>query len=167
MGNYIKKKYGAKVHKCYPKICSYCEKEYYVPKHFLEESKYCSKECSQISRRKQVNVKCDVCGKDILRTISVVKKSKYNFCSRKCKTKAQKVNSGEKFNELRPQHYGTGLTNYRERALEFYGEVCSKCGYCRNILALEVDHIDGNRKNNELLNLQVLCANCHKIKTFG
>ena len=26
---------------------------------------------------------------------------------------------------------------------------------------LEVHHIDGNRKNNELNNLQLLCPNCH------
>jgi len=30
---------------------------------------------------------------------------------------------------------------------------------------LEVDHIDGNSKNNSTNNLQTLCANCHKIKT--
>jgi 5-methylcytosine-specific restriction endonuclease McrA len=31
---------------------------------------------------------------------------------------------------------------------------------------LEVDHIDGNRKNNKLENLQTLCANCHQYKTL-
>jgi 5-methylcytosine-specific restriction endonuclease McrA len=30
---------------------------------------------------------------------------------------------------------------------------------------LDVDHIDGNRNNNDLANLQTLCANCHRLKT--
>lgn len=30
---------------------------------------------------------------------------------------------------------------------------------------LDVDHIDGDRGNNQLNNLQTLCKPCHKIKT--
>jgi 5-methylcytosine-specific restriction endonuclease McrA len=30
---------------------------------------------------------------------------------------------------------------------------------------LDVDHIDGDHTNNELNNLQTLCANCHRLKT--
>jgi len=31
---------------------------------------------------------------------------------------------------------------------------------------LDVDHKDGDRKNNLESNLQTLCANCHRLKTF-
>ncbi|OYW72998.1 MAG: hypothetical protein B7Z37_23290, partial [Verrucomicrobia bacterium 12-59-8] len=31
---------------------------------------------------------------------------------------------------------------------------------------LEVDHIDGNHKNNDPSNLWTLCANCHREKTW-
>jgi 5-methylcytosine-specific restriction endonuclease McrA len=31
---------------------------------------------------------------------------------------------------------------------------------------LTVDHIDGNRHNNELSNLMTLCHNCHALKSF-
>lgn len=30
---------------------------------------------------------------------------------------------------------------------------------------LDVDHIDGNKKNNDLSNLVTLCANCHRLKS--
>lgn len=45
-----------------------------------------------------------------------------------------------------------------------------KCEFCNfipvNICQLDVDHIDGNHKNNDISNLQTLCANCHRLKTF-
>ena len=31
---------------------------------------------------------------------------------------------------------------------------------------LEVDHIDGNHKHNDISNLQTLCKHCHVIKTY-
>lgn len=40
---------------------------------------------------------------------------------------------------------------------------CEKCGSTEK---LEIDHIDANRSNNELSNLQTLCNSCHKIKTI-
>ena len=44
---------------------------------------------------------------------------------------------------------------------------CEKCGFVAiHPCQLDVDHIDGNNKNNELANLQTLCANCHRYKTF-
>ena len=43
--------------------------------------------------------------------------------------------------------------------------VCSKCGlgpeWCGEKLVLQLDHIDGNYRNNEVSNLRILCPNCH------
>jgi len=33
-------------------------------------------------------------------------------------------------------------------------------------IMLEVDHVDGNPSNNSDENIQTLCANCHRYKTF-
>lgn len=45
--------------------------------------------------------------------------------------------------------------------------VCSFCGFVPvNMCQLDVDHIDGNHENNDPDNLQTLCANCHRLKTF-
>ena len=44
---------------------------------------------------------------------------------------------------------------------------CECCGFIAvNICQLDVDHIDGDHNNNERDNLQTLCANCHRLKTF-
>ena len=43
---------------------------------------------------------------------------------------------------------------------------CFRCGFCAEWPGqLDLDHIDGNRLNNDLSNIQTLCANCHRLKT--
>lgn len=47
------------------------------------------------------------------------------------------------------------------------GPACELCGFVPvNKCQLDVDHIDGNHKNNSPANLQTLCANCHRLKTW-
>lgn len=44
---------------------------------------------------------------------------------------------------------------------------CDFCGFIPvHICQLDLDHIDGNHKNNKEDNLQTLCANCHRLKTY-
>jgi len=40
-------------------------------------------------------------------------------------------------------------------------ELCNTSEWLGSAITLEVHHIDGNNKNNELSNLQILCPNCH------
>ena len=43
---------------------------------------------------------------------------------------------------------------------------CNRCGFIPDWLGqLDVDHIDGDKSNNDPSNLQTLCANCHRLKT--
>jgi hypothetical protein len=47
---------------------------------------------------------------------------------------------------------------------------CECCGVFRwgkenKLLSLELHHIDSNQKNSLISNLQLLCPNCHNLKT--
>ncbi|MFA6071903.1 MAG: HNH endonuclease signature motif containing protein [Janthinobacterium sp.] len=50
--------------------------------------------------------------------------------------------------------------------LKYKKDYCEECGFKpKDTCQLDVDHVDGNRKNNDPSNLRTLCANCHRLKT--
>ncbi|MBN2433198.1 MAG: HNH endonuclease [Acidobacteria bacterium] len=56
----------------------------------------------------------------------------------------------------------TRRINYRKIAFDHYPSICACCGFGIPDV-LEVAHVDGNRQNNEVENLVILCPNCHKM----
>jgi hypothetical protein len=58
--------------------------------------------------------------------------------------------------------------NTRMRVYRVYKEdTCSSCGFIPDHpVQLDVDHIDGVHDNDDPTNLQTLCANCHRLKTY-
>ena len=60
------------------------------------------------------------------------------------------------------------LDKEHRKSYRFYKESeCKSCGFVAlHPCQLDVDHIDGNHKNNDPANLQTLCANCHRLKTY-
>jgi hypothetical protein len=43
---------------------------------------------------------------------------------------------------------------------------CASCGgteWLHNLIPLELDHIDGDKTNNEISNLRLICPNCHAL----
>ena len=110
---------------------------------------------SCISHLRNVRVKCANCGegKTINRSLFDASSSKLFFCDRSCKEEQQTVGG-----LLALPHYGDG--SYRKAAMDKYGAKCSACGITGNHL-LVVHHVDGDRENNSVNNLVVLCHNHH------
>ena len=108
-------------------------------------------------------VKCFNCGKEIKRTISELKRSKSgkSFCSKSC---SNTDSNRQKIGKKHP-NYKLGTSSYRKAKLRASDLVCEGCGNSDHRV-LEVHHKDHNRSNNELSNLSVLCANCHKIRHY-
>lgn len=45
---------------------------------------------------------------------------------------------------------------------------CSRCSFQpEDDCQIDVDHIDGDHNNHDIQNLQALCSNCHRLKTYG
>lgn len=55
-----------------------------------------------------------------------------------------------------------------ERPWDFYRkDHCERCGFLpEHDCQLTVDHIDGNKQNNNPDNFRTLCANCHNLKSY-
>ncbi len=50
----------------------------------------------------------------------------------------------------------------KKKRLEALARDDYKCSLCENTETLEVHHIDNDRKNNDLDNLETLCGKCHR-----
>jgi len=66
--------------------------------------------------------------------------------------------------ELTPISKLKSNSQVRIRLLDKRGYTCEICkinNWLEKKITLEIHHIDGNNKNNNLDNLQILCPNCH------
>jgi len=164
----ISNEYDGKTRQLFAMECELCHKEFYVPIHVLKKRKYCSRSCQNQARSILCNedIICSWCGntfKSVLSKSKVVRHG-YRFCCRKCKDEAQRIGG---IDEIKPPHYGTGFSEYRNRAIRTLGGKCNKCGYSLYTEMLDVHHIDGNRKNGSIENLEVICVWCHALATRG
>lgn len=138
-------------------------------KEFKDNSNnFCSQKCWRDFQAKDCSVElnCNFCNKLFQKRKSHLQNSKSGlyFCSKSCKDKAQRLDSG--FPQIHPAHYGNGIDSYREIAFRIYDKICSSCGYNKHPEVLEVHHKDRNRENNNSSNLEVLCPTCHREEHF-
>lgn len=108
-------------------------------------------------------MKCLNCKKEI--------KEKNKYCSILCQKEMEykeyiKQWQNNKINGLKGEYQ---ISNHIKTYLfNKYNNKCAKCGWGEinkytNKIPLEVEHIDGNYKNNLEENLILLCPNCHSL----
>lgn len=168
--------------------CLQCNGPYSTPHYRKHLSKYCSRRCTALATRVAYVTKCTICNKEFEHIASRCNKAKYcstgcynkaqigrglteyeckhcgkkfqdsksckrKYCSKACVGKESKKTWKGKFTTVRKNMIARGLL-----------EKCQLCGFdeCKEILG--VHHVDGNRNNNELSNLMVLCPNCHSMQ---
>jgi predicted nucleic acid-binding Zn ribbon protein len=150
--------YDKRVYEYYsnPTRCKFCNS---VLPYKHRKNKFCNQSCSASfnNAKRQAKYKiCLNCGDKI----PTYKK----FCSNKCQMEYQHK---KRVKEWKKDSSKTGafIKSYLMRK---YNYKCCKCGWGEvnpktKKIPLEVHHIDGNWKNNEESNLELLCPNCHSL----
>lgn len=148
--------------------CEQCKCDF-VPKWYKQ--RFCSHHCSAIaSNQKRGILKidrfCKNCNKEIIAPMWINRK----FCSRIC---SNTYKSKQKFQKIKMGDTTLYHTNYKRYLISIYGNKCMKCKWDQinsitKKVPIQLNHIDGNAKNNKLDNLELLCPNCHSLtSTFG
>jgi len=145
------------------KTCENCKKEYNVfPCH--KDSKYCSKDC-YISKRWGQKT-CKFCNKKIIGR---------RYCNEKCQRGYWNINDYHLNKKKR-------IWDRKMEIINKLGGKCIKCGI-DDFRILEINHIDRSKKkrpqnrqynwtrrlkewNENIDNLELLCANCHRLHTW-
>lgn len=146
--------------------CDYCNNPIRRElRHRHKEVDACSPKCLSILKGTRTIHSCAHCQKEFTRSLSKAENSSKHgvlFCSRECKDIGQTY-----IIPIQPSHYGTATKGYRQIALKHLPIKCNRCGYNDNVAGLVVHHIDHNRDNNSITNLEILCGTCHMIHHNG
>ena len=149
---------------CKKRICKKCGKVYYLG-NIKRNSPYCSQKCYLSSR--WGGVKCKNCGKDI--------KPSTRYCSPKCRKEYWNKNEYQLLKKKR-------FWKQKNELLVVLGGKCIRCGIS-DIRVLDINHKDRSKKTKanksqytwqyrlkdwkaNIGNLEILCANCHRIHTW-
>lgn len=143
--------------------CKTCTNEFYVkPSHEMRGwGLFCSRGCKHIGTRVRETRNCHTCGLLVYKTLSQIKRSKSNkfFCGKSCQTKWRNVQY------VGSKHLGWKGKYSMYRELMLRNSSKPECCMCKksDVRILAVHHIDQDRLNMKLDNLQWLCHNCHYL----
>lgn len=143
--------------------CNFCHKKFNKEKkHYNQAIKkgrtyfYCSLSCSHSSSDTTIET-CANCSKSIKRTKAIKNRNtsgKY-CCSFSC---SATIHSRFKDGEQHPN-----WIDGRKYSSRVNKDKCISCEETRPFL-LTIHHKDGNRKNPDISNLEVVCYNCHVLR---
>jgi len=144
-------------------FCKICNKKFAAkPSHIRKGwGIYCSRNCKIIASRVRSEVTCFICGKNLLKTATQLKRSKSGkyFCNKSCQT----IWRNSQFVGPKHSNFKTGRRAYS--SILNRHKVEQRCGLCRtkDIRVLNTHHVDENHRNNNIGNLAWLCHNCHHL----
>lgn len=139
----------------------------FAPWNTRPDAQYCSLKCSGAAKRARVSFKCTVCDKPFERQLCQAKLNTTAFCSRACKGVVKRQ---ELLGVGAPWYKGGGMTNTgywqisvdSKRYLDHRYKMQEHLG--RPLTSTEaVHHIDGNKLNNDISNLQVMTYREHQL----
>ncbi len=124
-------------------------------------AKYCSLACSGTKKTRRP---CAVCGE-------LVALAKQTYCSQDCHRRGEFERRRRKLLESGAYCGIYNCNGYVKKYLIYrFGERCAKCCWAERHpitgkVPVEVEHIDGDWRNNNVENLTLLCPNCHALTT--
>lgn len=147
--------------------CESCKKVFQRRKGYSPSVRFCSRACvcrGTVAGWNKTNIvhTCEQCG--IVFKIKPFEIADRRTCSRKCLGKLQSKERRGKFRVREKNHGwrgGRSIAYYRRLFRDNLPKECNRCKSKRHIV---VHHIDRNRQNNDLKNLEVLCTRCHHIE---
>lgn len=144
------------------KICPKCDKDH------TKSGKFCSRSCAN-SREISLETK-EKTRKTLQKryeNLSSEEKEKYKFKFTKKMIDARNNQQAE-FRKNTETHL-LGHDSIRRKLLEEQDYCCNNCKnsyWLGNVLILELEHKNGNNKDNSRENLEMLCPNCHSFTPF-
>lgn len=110
---------------------------------------------------------CLNCGKEL-------KRNQTKYCNQQCQADYNRSLKVEKWlnGELDGIRGKTTTSRWiKWHLMNKFGEKCMKCGWeernpFTGNIPIELDHIDGDFKNNKEGNLRLLCPNCHSLTQY-
>jgi hypothetical protein len=153
-----------------PNKCKNCGKVILVPDNvrpsIIRERKFCSHSCAATYnnigvRRNSSRIEqyCQICNKRYLTYLE----ENSSCCSRICRDKKRWMDF-EEFVQRTGSFPVGKLVTIKKYLLRIRGHRCEVCGldeWLGNPMPIEIHHIDGNHKNLQVSNFQLMCPNCH------
>lgn len=139
--------------------CKQCDEKFEVRKREIEKGKgkFCSISCGTTFRNLTNNpAKCPKVRKKISENHANVSGKNNPMYGRRGKSAPGYIDGRNSFKG----------ESYRKKALANFEHECVLCGE-DNLEELHVHHKDGNRNNNKLKNLAILCVKCHLTKVHN
>jgi len=158
--------------------CNYCGKKVVkraaIVKHRKDKPFYCGYSCANKSRTKKLVFECLWCKKSFRPTLN---RKWQRFCSIKCgslyvsnQRYVQYIARWKQgFESGSTSKNGTTISGYiRKYLFEKYKNKCCECNWSKvhpitGRVPLEIDHLDGDWRNNRESNLRLVCPCCHAL----